>query len=183
MPTIKHVYKLILASLIIFFASANPALAGEKHIYGLHEKVHIQQLGVELNAKLDTGASTSSLSAKVLELFERDGRQWVKFVVNVDNLPSIEHQMQVVRTSRIKRRSSGNDDQQTPGYIQRPVVLLSIAMGDQQVTTEVNLTDRSHFDYPLLLGANSLEQFSALVDVSTSYQAGQPTHAPNKLDN
>jgi hypothetical protein len=38
--------------------------ASGKMIYGLHEKVHIKELGITVPAKLDTGAGSGSLSAR-----------------------------------------------------------------------------------------------------------------------
>ena len=52
---------------------ASGAMASEPQIYGLHEKVSLQELDLELPAKLDTGAETASLSAKNIEVFKRDG--------------------------------------------------------------------------------------------------------------
>jgi len=38
----------------------------------------------------------------------------------------------------------------------------------------VNLTDRSAFQYPLLIGSEALKRFGALVDPSLKYAAGKP---------
>lgn len=182
MPTIRSMHRIFLLGMLSFVFTSAASQAAEKHIYGLHEKVYLRELGVQLEAKLDTGATTTSLSAKVLEFIEKDGQQWVSFELAAAGQPAVRQELPVVRTSRIKRRADDADVQQNPGYSQRPVVLLSVAMGDQLVVTEANLTDRSHFDYPLLLGATTLEQFSALVDVANSYQAGEPAHKPGQAE-
>lgn len=177
MLTIKSACKIVLMCLASFF-TLSPAAAAEtkdtKTVYGLHEKIFIYELGVQLPAKLDTGATTSSLSARNIRLFDKDGQQWVSFQLAVADAPPVDWQLPVVRTSRIKRRADDLQDPQQSVYSKRPVVMLNMVMGDQQVTTEANLTDRSHFDFPLLLGAGSLEQFQALVDVSKTYLAGEP---------
>lgn len=166
-----------LLSLLMFSIINGSAIAAEKHIYGLHETVYIAELGIELPAKLDTGAVTSSLSAKNIELYTQDGQPWVKFDLAVEDMPGISLELPVVRTSRIKRRADDAKPDQ-PNYSERPVVVLGIAMGDQIINTQVNLTDRSHFQFPVLLGATSLKQFNALVDAGSKYQAGSPTHNP-----
>jgi hypothetical protein len=53
-------------------------------------------------------------------------------------------------------------------------------MGSALRNIEVNLTDRSAFQYPLLIGSEALKHFDALVDPSLKYAAGKPacvTHA------
>ena len=42
---------------------------------------------------------------------------------------------------------------------------------------EVNLTDRSAFEYPLLIGATALKEFNAAVSPGVRYSAGQPSCA------
>jgi hypothetical protein len=39
--------------------------------------------GVELKTKLDSGALTSSLHATDVDVFEKDGDDWVRFTVDV----------------------------------------------------------------------------------------------------
>ncbi len=41
----------------------------------------------------------------------------------------------------------------------------------------MNLTDRSAFQYPLLIGSEALKRFGALVDPSLKYAAGKPACA------
>ena len=66
----------------------------------------------------------------------------------------------VVRTVRIKRHAGRS--------LERPVVLLSICVGSVHKEVEVNLVDRSRFQYPLLLGRSFLEG-DLLVDSARRY--------------
>ena len=50
--------------------------AAETAIYGLNENVEIPEFGLEIAAKLDTGAQTASLSARDIERFKKDGKTW-----------------------------------------------------------------------------------------------------------
>ena len=59
----------------------------------------------------------------------------------------------------------------------RPVIELDICMGSAMRSIEVNLTDRSAFQYPLLIGSEALKRFDALVDPSLKYAAGKPACA------
>ncbi len=149
--------------------------AAEKFIHGLSEAVYLRELDVTVMAKLDTGAQTASLSAFNIERFRRNGTSWVRF-----NLGIAGHEQQVIekplaRISRIKRRAGDIDADEDKSYTPRPVIHLQVCMGEQSRIIEVNLTDRSAFAYPLLLGSDALTLFSALVDPSISKTAGQPS--------
>ena len=45
------------------------------------EHVYISPPGILLTARIDTGATTSSIDARNIEPFERDGKRWVRFEV------------------------------------------------------------------------------------------------------
>tara|TARA_R110000868_G_scaffold161148_2_gene391120 strand:+ start:48 stop:599 length:552 start_codon:yes stop_codon:yes gene_type:complete len=154
------------------------AMANQPQIYGLHEQVALQELALNLPAKLDTGAETASLSAKNIEMFKRDGGEWGRFQLGMEN----SKQAQVIekpltRMSYIKRRA----DDRKPGdkqlYTARPVVAMDICVGDELKNIEVNLTDRSAFEFPLLIGSSALKEFNAAVSPGVRYSAGQPSCA------
>ncbi len=54
-------------------------------VFGWVEKSTLVPWGVELKTKLDSGALTSSLHATDVESFEKDGDDWVRFTVNVED--------------------------------------------------------------------------------------------------
>ena len=80
----------------------------------------------------------------------------------------------LARVSKIKRRADDLDPDDDNRYSSRPVISLDICMGESLRTIEVNLTDRSAFQYPLLIGSEALKRFDALVDPSLKYAAGKP---------
>lgn len=147
----------------------------EPRLYGLHEKVRLPDLALELPAKLDTGAVTASLSARDIELFERDGEGWVRFRLAVDG----EHadravEKPLVRISQIKRRAADRAPGDERAFTRRPVVAMDICLGDERREIEVNLTDRSDFDYPLLIGSTVLRELDAAVAPGLRHAAGDP---------
>ena len=158
--------------------------ATEKAVYGLNEYVLVTDINTEVAAKLDTGAKTASLSARDIERFKRDGEPWVRFYLAIDDAHQHPIEKPLSRISKIKRRSGDVDPDESKSYTARPVIELDICMGKTLQSVEVNLTDRSAFQYPLLIGSEALKRFSALVDPSLKFAAGKPdcSIAANSLE-
>jgi hypothetical protein len=55
------------------------------------------------------------------------------------------------------------------------VIEMDICVGDELKNIEVNLTDRSAFEFPLLIGSSALKEFNAAVSPGVRYSAGQPS--------
>jgi hypothetical protein len=155
-----------------------PLLAtAEPTLYGRYETFRLPELGVSLPAKMDTGAWTASLSAKDIKTFERDGDQWVSFRLATEKADDTTFEHRLARISKIKSRSDEGDeegDDEAPSSAQRPVIEMEVCVGDVSRTIEVNLTDRSHFRYPLLIGAKALRKLDAAVDPREKYVSGSP---------
>ncbi|BBI51220.1 ATP-dependent Zn protease [Vreelandella olivaria] len=121
-----------------------------KTLVGRSEWVGLPSLGTYLKARVDSGANTSSLSAEEITRFERDGENWVRFklALNEDDV-AVESQRDewieapVVRRVRIVQAS---------GEESRPVISLLMTLGPIRENVEFTLNDRSHLDYPVLLG-------------------------------
>ncbi|CAE6924800.1 MULTISPECIES: ATP-dependent zinc protease [Pseudomonas] len=150
------------------------AVAADKSVYGLNEYTQLVNLNIEVAAKLDTGAKTASLSARDIKRFKRDGETWVRFYLAIDDAHSNPIERPLARVSKIKRRSGDYDPNEEKTYTARPVIELDICMGEALRKIEVNLTDRSAFQYPLLIGSEALKRFGAMVDPSLKYAAGKP---------
>lgn len=166
------------SSFIALIFSALPALgiAAEKTVYGLSEQVQLIDLDLQVPAKLDTGAETASLSARDIQRFKRDGQSWVRFYLGSDLAHSRAIERPLLRTSHIKRRA-GDCACAAEGKAERtsrPVIEMRLCLGQAQRTVQVNLTDRNAFQYPLLLGAQALKDFNALVDPGRADVAGAP---------
>jgi len=146
----------------------------DRHLYGLYESVLLFDFNQQLEAKLDTGAKTASLHAKKIKRFRRDGKPWVRFYLDTDKNKKQPIELPLVRTSRIKRRADDYDAEEERSSSSRPVIALSVCLGSSMQQIEVNLTDRSAFRYPLLIGSDALKQFSALIDPSLEHIAGAP---------
>jgi hypothetical protein len=160
-------------------ASPGFGVAAEKTVYGLNEYAQLAEIDLQVPAKLDTGARTASLSARNIKRFKRRGESWVRFYLAIDAAHSHPIERPLARVSHIKRRAGDFDPELEAPYSKRPVIELSVCLGTTLRTIEVNLIDRSTFQYPLLIGADALTDFAALVDPSAKYTAGKPACAPD----
>jgi len=134
----------------------NIHIAESKMIMGATEYIKIEPPGVTLNARIDTGAKTTSLDARDITPFERDGKKWVKFsVYDADKEYQVERP--VFDTVLIKRH--GGESQR------RYMVKMRVTADEVSQLIPVSLTDRSAYEFPILIGRNFLKDYF-IVDVS-----------------
>ncbi len=127
-------------------------------IIGETEAVYLPDFSAPFEARIDTGATTSSIDAQEVRAFERDGRQWVSFRINSRNGgESKQYELPVVRTVRIKQHDGES--------LRRFCVMLTFRMGHLTLEREFTLTDRAKFKYPVLVGRNIINGL-AVVDPS-----------------
>lgn len=132
-----------------------------KLILGDKEWVYVPGLEHSFKARVDTGATTSSISAIEIVPFERDGKDWVKFKLEHEGNTSKEMALPVKRWVKIKQ-SSTEDSQK------RAVIEAWIQVGDVKEKTEFTLADRTHLSFPILLGRSFFKDI-ALVDISREF--------------
>ncbi|WP_263140025.1 ATP-dependent zinc protease [Pseudomonas sp. RIT-PI-AD] len=162
------------SALLFCLLCSGSSFAADKTVYGLNEYASLADLDLQVPAKLDTGAKTASLSARDIERFKREGEPWVRFYLAIDDAHAHPIERPLARISKIKRRAGDYDPEEDKTYTARPVIELQICMGKALRSIEVNLTDRSAFQYPLLIGSDALKRFDALIDPSLKYAAGKP---------
>lgn len=142
--------------------TATDAIAQQgKLIFGWVEEVVISRGEFTLHAKLDTGADTSSLDAQNISRFEREGEPWVRFTI-VGERPGQRMRLEkpLVRDVLIKRHRGPSQ--------RRPVVVVPVCLGPFLMDIEVSLIDRSHFNYPVLIGRAAMQNI-AVVDPERAY--------------
>ena len=149
-------------------------MAAEPTLYGRYEYIQLPEIGQTFKAKMDTGALTASLSAKDIELFKRNGEEWVRFRLGTADADGKVYEHKVARISKIKTRAEEDEDSEVSDSSKRPVVELEMCLGNVKRSVEVNLTNRSSFNYPLLIGAKALREFGAAVNPARRYTADQP---------
>lgn len=142
-----------------------------KAVVGRSEWIGLPDVGTYLKARVDSGANTSSLSARDITRFERDGANWVRFRLGltdddvvVDDVREEWIEAPVERRVRIVQAS---------GEESRPVVSLMMTLGPIREPVEFTLNDRSHLNYPVLLGRRFLMDI-AVIDVAETYLHERP---------
>lgn len=142
------------------FENLNTEKSDTKHIIGAIENVRLVPPNVILKARIDTGAKTTSIDARNITPFERDGKQWVRFVcVAGEKEHTIERK--VLKTVLIKRHGEESQD--------RYVVNMRIILGEVSQLIPVTLNDRDAYKYPVLIGRNFLRDYF-IVDVAKKYR-------------
>lgn len=133
----------------------------EKIVIGSEELVLLNDLQEKYKARIDTGATTSSLNATDIVEFERDGKKWVRFNFSqaTNNNQIIE--AKIARTILIRQ---ANNSEPT----RRPIIELPVQLGAIKMLTEFTLADRSHMTFPVLLGRTFLKDI-VMVDVARTY--------------
>ncbi len=145
---------------------------------GWREWVQLPDVGVPwIKAKLDTGAQTSSLHAYDIEVFERDGADWVRFGIRPwqrsdDDQVTVE--CPVLDRRRV-RSSSGHVDE-------RVVVAMRLVLIGREVTAEVTLSNRDAMGFRMLIGREALSR-GFVVDSARSFlgeRAPRPMRRRNR---
>jgi hypothetical protein len=133
--------------------------AGKLHlpIIGAVEWAKIQPAGLWIESRIDTGADTTSIHAQDIQLIEKDGKRYVRFVL-VDAVTGNAHQQELRLRRRVLIKQSGGPDER------RYVVRMWVTLGEIRSKIDVNLSDRSDFEYPFLIGRNFLMD-NMIVDV------------------
>ena len=115
-------------------------------IVGGVETTYVLPINMPFHARMDTGAETSSIDAKNLKPFERDGEKWIFFdVINRKNGEAHHFEKPVKRKTGIVRSQKSE---------RRYVVQMKVKMGKELIDAEFTLNDRANFDYQVLIGRN-----------------------------
>ncbi len=141
-------------------------------VIGLREWINLPQLGlVGLRAKIDTGASTSSLHASDIQPFDRNGQPWVRFTAHLGTLVQRRHRCEAPLVS-LKTIKSSNGHSQS-----RYVIRTQLTLGEREWPVEFTLTCRKTMRYRVLLGSKALVAGQLLVNPALTYMQNKPTLA------
>ncbi|MEM9170500.1 MAG: RimK/LysX family protein [Pseudomonadota bacterium] len=132
-------------------------------VLGYLEDAAIGLLGLEMKAKLDTGADSTSVHARDVEIYRRPKKgSWVRFRLIGKAGRAVKYDQRIVRYARIKTKTGGS--------IRRPVIRMPICVGGRWGRAEINLADRDVFEYDMLIGREFLAD-RVLVDSGNTFAA------------
>ncbi|MBA5762473.1 ATP-dependent zinc protease [Vibrio sp. 404] len=133
-------------------------------VLGEIERVTIDSIKQTFDARVDTGAATSSLNAVDIEHFERNGKKWVRFHLSDDKTPMDDNNwIEAPVLKFVKIRQSTNSEVE-----RRAVVELWVKVGKIHEKAQFTLADRSQMSHPVLLGREFIRDI-AVVDVSKKF--------------
>lgn len=149
----------------------------QKQIVGWREWVGLPELGLPaVEAKVDTGAKTSSLHAFAMDVFEEDGQKRVCFGVHPlrQNLKLEVFACADVIDERVIVSSNGQEEH-------RVVIRTPLTLSGQTWPVEITLTDRSSMRFRMLLGRQAMRG-RLLVDPQELYLHGRVAQARRLYD-
>lgn len=129
----------------------------------------LPELGVPaIQAKVDTGADSSSLHAFNQGRFERDGVEYVRFEIypqKRSNTGAISCESEVVMERKV-RNPGGRSEL-------RPVISTSVVLNGVPIRALINLTERDEMSFRMLIGRRTLRG-KFLVNPGRSYLGPKP---------
>lgn len=132
-----------------------------KVVLGAIENVYLIDEELSFEARIDSGAETSSLGVYGVRDFERDGKEWVRFKLeNKKSAPSYEYRV----NDKVRIKQSSAD------FVEdRFEIKMDIRVGEKKYRNQVfNLANRRNMEHQMLLGRNFLRDI-AVVDVSEKH--------------
>jgi len=152
----NHVLCFIVPALLFLIFVFPEHTLGEmgKPVIGAEEYVRILPYGFTVPARVDTGAATTSLDARNIRVEDSTVTftlppQWGGATITA-SIVDWKH----IRTSGSRKK--------------RPVVEMELCIASRKLRARVNLNDRSHMRYPMLIGRNVITG-NFLVDPSQSF--------------
>lgn len=151
-------------------------MSNKPTIVGWREWVGFPEVGLPaVRCKVDTGAATSALHAHDVEIVDRDGEHWARFIVH----PffgrhaglAVTCEAPVIDEREVTSSSGHREARVVIGVMFR----LGLKATAPEWPIEVTLTDRRGMRFPMLLGREALAG-RAFVDPAASFLLGRPDH-------
>ena len=140
----------------------------EKIVIGWQEIVSLPQMGIAaIDAKIDTGAKTSSLHAENIKFVKKNGKEYVTFDVH----PIQKHKEVIISCQapltekRSVKSSSGCEER-------RPMIKTNMKIGEHVFEIDLNLTKRDYMKSRMLLGRDAMKG-NVIIDTQYKYLHGK----------
>lgn len=140
---------------------------------GWEEWCDFPDLGLPaIRSKTDTGAKTSSLHADNLEVFQKDGQDYIRFTVH-----PIQRNRAITRICEAPIVDYRNITSSNGEREKRYVIQTTFKFGDHIFTSDLTLTTRYGMTFRMLLGKEALKAGKFLVDPAKGYIYGKVKNA------
>ncbi len=131
------------------------------HIIGRNELVDLPEWNItNIEAKIDTGAFSSSLHCNHIEEFLKNDTPWIRFNLLDPEHPAYNKKLIELPIFDNREVKSSNGQSEMRFFIQTKIKLFN-----SLYKIELSLTDRSEMKYPLLIGRKFIRN-KFVVDVS-----------------
>lgn len=153
---------------------------GKLPILGWREYISLPELELSnVRVKVDTGARSSAISVRDIELYTGQGKPRVRFYENLEDARAKGNKVDLpVEAMRCIKSSNGSVEQ-------RVTVKSLFRIGEYEYVFDLTLTDRAGMKFPMLLGREAIRG-RFLVDPGLSFLFGKPLslrHRKNKNAN
>ena len=133
----------------------------EKLLIGRKEDIDLPDLKLKgVDAKIDTGAYSSSIHCHHIRLVKQDGKQVLKFKVLDPEHESYQRKTFIFKAFKKTKVKSSNGKSEN-----RFLITTSVRIFGKSFRTEFTLSDRSDMKFPVLLGRKFIRQ-GFIVDVN-----------------
>lgn len=119
-----------------------------------------------IRARIDSGAQTSSIHASDIQVFSKDGEDWVRFEIHPlqeSRRIIIRNEAKVVAVRNVKNTSGLSE--------RRFVIKTPIVMGKMQFEIELTLANRDAMGFRMLLGREAMKN-RFIVNPAVQYELG-----------
>lgn len=135
---------------------------------GWREWAALPELGIQrLKCKVDTGAKNSALHAFELEAFDRDGQEWVRFSIHID-----EHDLSKIQTCEAPVQDRRNVTDSGGNVTHRYFIETLLEIGEHHFRIPISLTSRDTMAFKMLLGRTALRKGHFIVNPRESFLQG-----------
>jgi alpha-L-glutamate ligase-like protein len=140
-----------------------------KKVIGTVEKVKLigkDGKEIEIEAKIDTGADWSSIDNELAKKlgFTETIEEFERLKIPYENLKNLDKEKRWELYKNIPDIVSTIPVKSSNGYTYRPMINIEFIMDDITTATKITLVDRSHMQYPMIVGKINLKKF--LIDTS-----------------
>lgn len=128
-----------------------PTTPNEKKTIGATETVSFPDLGwMDVPARVDTGAATSSIHCSRVRVVEKDGQPQLSFFLDVKKGAPRQAFSVATFEERIIKNSFGHTEK-------RYIIKTTIVVAGRKIRTKFSLADRRQMSFPVLLGRKLLK--------------------------